>query len=517
MVRISDSDQSNLSWITSVASQVVQRVKKEFKILYIEFKSFFYDLKGDVNRSEKYEFTGEHLNLKKLSSKNKKKFKEELLVTTHNLAQRTLLKETTSYEQEVQKLSQTILQKSPQYNEVLETPLIKKEANLNTFTNISLETKNGICVGMCVDLASQLLNTDFNSPQFEDDLKRLVSKFEYGGGPAAVANQYVYKILPQLEQYTGNTIISVLDKLEKNEAVSSIQKEMIEYLIASLIVNDKVRSPLFLNKILKDLHSSKFFPKIENELGKEEALLFITFMSQLKTHLDNNEPFSAKLVADASTEALQSLNIEFSSNLFAVGNWLTGMTNYLNQISPKGLKVDHVDKLSEKSNFSIVGRVTRTVKKFFDKMLKTKDKDSVTLMGHQFKRLVELQNLRMSDESHRGEIARARGIQFLSMENEFGLIGAKSDEEYLENLQKLKPGTYEFLLGTREGKHATLFIKAGNGQGYLFDPNFGLFKCDQKDPAKTIMRVLENYETPDETELGITPRHNLQLRQAALL
>ena len=52
-------------------------------------------------------------------------------------------------------------------------------------------------------------------------------------------------------------------------------------------------------------------------------------------------------------------------------------------------------------------------------------------------------------------------------------------------------------LEQRDGAHAILYVKK-EGQGYFFDPNFGLIKCDPSKPdANTFMKLLSMYEPPN--------------------
>lgn len=521
MVRVNNSDQNNINWLTSLASQAARRIQREFKSLVIEFKGLFSDIRGDVNRSAKYEFTGKHLNLKELSVEHKETYKEDLLVTTHNIAQRTLLSETETYEKEVEALKRSVVEHSPQFNELLDRPLVKN--GITPLASLALKTKGGICSGMCVDLTRQLLTTDFNSPTFEADLKQLVSQFQYGGGTAAVANQVVYSMLLNQsdKQYSGDVIVSVLNELEKNEIITPIQKDMIFFILATFIAKESLvaSSPLMRQKLEAFNPPSKFITRLEEALGTQESNLYLFFLSQLNTRLNKDkEPFSPQLLLEASTKALQSSKMSFSPHQFAVVNWLGGMTNYIQQVTPQGLKVGHVDQVTQPSNFSLIGRIINTVKNLFEKMVKPKEKEALKLHAHQFKRLVELQDLRLSDEARSKEIERARGLEFRSMERTLGLVGSQSDEEYLQHVDDLLPGTYELVVHTDEGGHSTLFVKGGDGQGYLFDPNVGLFKCDTKDPAQTILKVINRYKPPTEAaEHGLSPRHNLQFRQAAPL
>lgn len=72
--------------------------------------------------------------------------------------------------------------------------------------------------------------------------------------------------------------------------------------------------------------------------------------------------------------------------------------------------------------------------------------------------------------------------------------------DQLEKFHELPSGTYQtsFKTGEKDGAHALLYIKLENKEGYLFDPNYGLIKCDEdkKLHAKTYLKLLNMYEPP---------------------
>jgi hypothetical protein len=94
--------------------------------------------------------------------------------------------------------------------------------------------------------------------------------------------------------------------------------------------------------------------------------------------------------------------------------------------------------------------------------------------------------------------------------------GSKSTKEELELLKTqlkdaeigrrgldFETGAYEMSFQTGDTVHTTVFIKEEDGQGYIFDPNYGLINCgnckeeDSNNPQEAILRLLSLYEPPE--------------------
>lgn len=87
----------------------------------------------------------------------------------------------------------------------------------------------------------------------------------------------------------------------------------------------------------------------------------------------------------------------------------------------------------------------------------------------------------------------------------------RSSKEHLKNLANLNPGIYEFIIGTGKGSHAILYVNI-KGCGYLFDPNYGLIKCNEKNPSETFLKLLSSYRPPSEKLQGEDGDVNYRLK-----
>lgn len=88
----------------------------------------------------------------------------------------------------------------------------------------------------------------------------------------------------------------------------------------------------------------------------------------------------------------------------------------------------------------------------------------------------------------------------IQTEKQFGsYVNFKSSNEQLENLKHLDSGHYIIEFNTRDSRHAVLYLKGEQGQGYLFDPNNGLIKCED-DHKITFLKMLSLYEPPTKIE-----------------
>ncbi|MBA3237431.1 MAG: hypothetical protein H0T62_03655 [Parachlamydiaceae bacterium] len=72
----------------------------------------------------------------------------------------------------------------------------------------------------------------------------------------------------------------------------------------------------------------------------------------------------------------------------------------------------------------------------------------------------------------------------------------ESSKEHLENLSSLEEGSYEISFSTEAGGHSIVFVKMKD-VGYIFDPNYGLIKCDMSSSA-TFLKLLSLYAPPKE-------------------
>ena len=77
-----------------------------------------------------------------------------------------------------------------------------------------------------------------------------------------------------------------------------------------------------------------------------------------------------------------------------------------------------------------------------------------------------------------------------------GYANKCSSLEHLKDLGLLEPGIYQTIFNTSETSHAVLYIKTAGGQGYLFEPNYGLIKCDENNHAITYLKMLSMYPPP---------------------
>lgn len=94
------------------------------------------------------------------------------------------------------------------------------------------------------------------------------------------------------------------------------------------------------------------------------------------------------------------------------------------------------------------------------------------------------------------------------------VCGAYSDDTFLDNMRALKPGCYCLILYQQEGGHAINYIKISEDHGYLYDPNFGLIKCDTGKRKVILEALLAFYEEPkDKPDFIKAKHHNLKIYQ----
>ena len=100
----------------------------------------------------------------------------------------------------------------------------------------------------------------------------------------------------------------------------------------------------------------------------------------------------------------------------------------------------------------------------------------------------------------------------LKILSNFGMFDSK-DNHYLVNHQfydstkaqlldsdfvnNQKPGAHLLSFDTGAGRHAIVYINRGEEGGYLFDPNYGLIRCEDENHEKTLLDLLYLYELPE--------------------
>ena len=72
----------------------------------------------------------------------------------------------------------------------------------------------------------------------------------------------------------------------------------------------------------------------------------------------------------------------------------------------------------------------------------------------------------------------------------------ESSKSHLKNFSLLDTGVYETNFSTGDSSHSVLYVKLNSEEGYLFDPNYGLIRCDQGNHAKTYLKLLSLYTPP---------------------
>ncbi|KAF3361637.1 hypothetical protein PHSC3_001760 [Chlamydiales bacterium STE3] len=73
----------------------------------------------------------------------------------------------------------------------------------------------------------------------------------------------------------------------------------------------------------------------------------------------------------------------------------------------------------------------------------------------------------------------------------FILFGKLEEDEVRKKFNLLKKGNYQLVLPGKEN-HSIVYIKRAFGS-YLFDPNVGLIKCNEKDPSDRLGALLEKH------------------------
>lgn len=76
----------------------------------------------------------------------------------------------------------------------------------------------------------------------------------------------------------------------------------------------------------------------------------------------------------------------------------------------------------------------------------------------------------------------------------------KNSREHLKNFDDLEPGVYRNHFQTVAG-HTVIYVKNKSGEGYIFDPIFGLIKCKKNEHALTYLKLLSMYPPPSEKEV----------------
>lgn len=74
-----------------------------------------------------------------------------------------------------------------------------------------------------------------------------------------------------------------------------------------------------------------------------------------------------------------------------------------------------------------------------------------------------------------------------------------SSKEHLKKFDSLSPGAYDISFHTEYGYHSIMYYKNKNGEGYLFDPNYGLIKCEVPH-QHSMLKLLSMYPPPDKKE-----------------
>ena len=91
-------------------------------------------------------------------------------------------------------------------------------------------------------------------------------------------------------------------------------------------------------------------------------------------------------------------------------------------------------------------------------------------------------------------------------------LHVNTQEQLLSSsLAECKKGAYQLDFRTIKGKHAIAYINKGNGEGYLFDPNVGLIRCEKWNHENTLLQLLYLYKPKTIPSKNQLPNYELTL------
>jgi len=219
---------------------------------------------------------------------------------------------------------------------------------------------------------------------------------------------------------------------------------------------------------------------------KNDVFVFVNELTKLKSE-DNLNPASVKLAISQAIAKQNPMDPYSEKIIKEIGHCVLMDATITEMITKKSLKAQ---KNTAKTN-EVNEKTNSTALKVFTSILNA-IKKMETSYPKEIRPLMELHVGQLDNDYKINKVLEARGLKSTSNTISDRTLNDKNALNSLK-LDQVKPGVYSLSLLTGDSGHATLFIKAENGDSFFWDPNIGLLKCDKSDPKQIILKILKDY------------------------
>lgn len=360
----------------------------------------------------------------------------------------------------------------------LRTQGVNQEVSLASKKSKALLTE-GLCQGMVTDMAARLIKKDQNPDpiSFEDNLKKIAEKYEEGAHSKAVANQLLYRLLPNIK--ANQFALEYIENLERNKKLTNEEAHCF-----LLLFNATASDPNQIDKAHRRVVVAQEWKEAGVSPQADNLNQILSHLPEIFTPQGINEEAFKRYVTGGQDESLLKLLYHLRELHVAV--------NKPNVLKPE---------------YQLV-----TVSKSIQHQISPLSADPKI---QELKHKIPTQLTLINENQKANLAAKARNIELESLEGPFGLAGDSSDEDYLlSKLDKVPNGYSEMVFKTGGQDHTALLIR-NQDDFYVWDPNqnYGLLKMNKPGDDFSVVGnhlkdYLNSYGGPD-----LEDNHSLQLKQ----
>lgn len=450
---------------------------RTLKIMGLQLKVFGAKIRNDQKAATKTKYQIRHLQEEDRTLDLRSQFKGSFLMPSRNFMKMDFFKS--------EKFKETLKQE-----QVAVAPQNRAEFAKN-MERLPVEMKGGVCLGACMDLGSKLVADASNyltdPVTFQKQLLEEAAHFQTGVSAAAIANQFAYKLTTP--SAVEQTLYLFIDRPYSEGKFNPLQKFLSELFINTYVLKPNEISQSRLGALAGDKLLEKYigaavetFPKpYPANFGKKLEAAFAI----LKTGIEQ------KLTPDEIKDKIKNAFPEGHQHFSPIVDNLTACIDRLKKTAPQSLNPN----LQTEIRATKQARTPLTIRlDSLRQAMQTLFKSDKANKQLKVTPLQELQHQSQLQEPRLDKVAESRGLKTIPILSNTG----QGDEAYLKvSLHSITNGVYEMLMNTKSGAHATLVFKKDEDV-YFWDPNEGLFKCDQEDPKKLIQDRLSHYSSPGE-------------------
>lgn len=467
---------------------------REFKRIGLLIKEGFYHLARNEKKALRTRYQIKHLDARINLTRAPKEIRKCILVSARNIpqlkffqskeAEQSLIQEKNEFlahektNAKLEKYFQRDLNSLSLEKKVLTaSPLTKDIAQMMPLL------KKGVCSGACGEFANELLSSNESSFLSDAFLLEIANKYKKGVDQASVVNHFIYKGYPFIPTL-DISLRTILNQMQSSDEFISPMKHMLEFILIHSMIPDQFSQERFKDRLeYYRKNQNSITNEISEYIGIRGVLAYQKFVEIVKHLRELNQLDEKNIVTEMNKilvqyeidgpgkEELKQLATYSSQCLFLFLNYYPSTFSFSKPISAKT------------NNDTAL----KTLYKQFIQLISQKEKKDIDLPKLYLKRLFDLETINIT--------LKPRNLKLVK--NIPDDKAEKNDHEILQQIKEFAPGVYSLSFYTATGGHATLFIKTDEGNGYFWDPNFGLMKCDNDHPEEIILKVLSSmYECP---------------------